>query len=179
MSLRIKKFLDRRNPGLRMLAVFLGCVLVLQGLYRLLRGALWPLLVYKANASASVWIINALTPAENAVAQGDIITSPGVSIQIAPGCDGADALILLFSALAAAPIRLRHSLWGMLAGGAFLLACNLLRTVALYYTYKHRPELLEPMHSYVGQTFIILAGVLFFVFWVSTWTRDHEAQSRP
>lgn len=160
-----------------MVGIFVGVTGLLQVVYHLLRPMIWPILVYQANAKISAWCINLLTPAERAMAKGDIISAAGVSVQIAPGCDGIDAMILVTAALAAAPLARRHKLWGILAGLAVVWVGNLARTLTLFYTYKYRQDLFEPMHSYVGQTFIIMIGVLFFLGWVSYWMRDNETQN--
>lgn len=88
-------------------------------------------------------------------------------LEIAWGCEGVEGISLVIAALVACTMTVRRKLAGIVIGTVFLLVLNLIRIMALYYTVKYHPALFDLMHIYVGQTFIIFFGLMFFIAW--TW----------
>jgi exosortase family protein XrtM len=155
------------HPELRILGIFALVFLIGQTVYRVFRDAIWPVWTVALNAKVSAWLINLITPGEKVVLDKDILISQGFSVQIKPGCDGMDAMILLAAAVIAFPMPGRQRLWGLGIGLFLLYAANIIRTMVLYYSAKYEPEIFDFMHIYVGQTFIILIACLFFFYWIS------------
>jgi len=119
-------------------------------------------------------IINFITPAEKSFSRGDMIGSGSFTIRIAQGCEGTEGILLIVAALCAFSIRMRDKIVGILVGSAVLYTANLVRIVVLYYTLKYRPHLFDLAHVYIGQTFIIFVGILFFMAWITKFARTDE-----
>jgi exosortase family protein XrtM len=89
-----------------------------------------------------------------------------VTIQVGQGCEGIDCLLLLIAAVLAFPAPWKAKLGALGAGVPLIYLCNLARIAALYHVQRHAPAYFDLMHIYVGQTFIILVGSVFFLFWM-------------
>ena len=96
--------------------------------------------------------------------EGD--TVPDVlCMEIAKGCEGIEGILIIIAAVCAFPAGVREKAFGLLAGVLLIYALNLTRIVGLWFTLRHKPALFEIMHIYVGQTYIIFFGFIFFVWW--------------
>lgn len=126
----------------------------------------FPYYLQKGNAAVSALVINVFTPAENARVEGKTLAADGMALEIAWGCEGIEGIFLIVAALTAYSMRRRHKILGIIAGTFFLYWLNIVRIVALYYTIKYNPALFDLMHMYVGQTFTIFFGVMFFIIWI-------------
>ncbi len=137
-----------------------------QSLYFFSGRVKFPYYLQKGNAAVSAFVINIATPSENARVQGKTLASDGLALEIAWGCEGIEGIFLIVAALTAYTMRRRYKILGIVAGTIFLYWLNIARIVALYYTIKYNPALFDLMHMYVGQTFTIFFGVLFFFIWI-------------
>ncbi|MBN1829098.1 MAG: archaeosortase/exosortase family protein [Deltaproteobacteria bacterium] len=124
------------------------------------------LLVDTLNAKASAFIINTIKPAEKVVARQSVIGSGAFSIRIAEGCEGIEGVLLVVAAILAFPMTWKLKILGAVLGSLVVYLANLARITALYFTVKYRPGLFNLMHLQIGQTFIIVIGILFFVSWI-------------
>ncbi|NCC26255.1 MAG: hypothetical protein EOM25_13840, partial [Deltaproteobacteria bacterium] len=145
-SIPFRKWIRNPPPEFRMLAVFALVFGIGQTLYRVFRDAIWPVWTVILNARVSAWVVNTLTPSEAVVLSGDTLISRGFSVQIKPGCDGMDAMILLVAAMVAFPMPWKRRLLGLGLGLFLLYWANIARTVVLYYSAKYRPELFDFLH---------------------------------
>jgi len=127
-----------------------------------------PFLVHTLTASVSSTIINTLTPGELTQTQGAVISSEHHAIDISEGCEGIEGILLLTSAILAFYAGIRAKILGIVAGSLVLYVSNLVRITALFYIFKYNPKLFDVMHVFVGQTFIIFVGIIFFIFWITT-----------
>ena len=173
-SLRIKIFLKSHKREIRFVLYFVLFFLLLQIAHYSLQKYTSPLLVHKLNAEVSSKIINFITPSEKSFARGDIIGSGGFTIRIAQGCEGTEGILLIIAALCAFSMGIKQKISGMLAGSLIIYLANLVRITALYYTLKYKPGMFDLIHVYVGQTFIIFIGVLFFIVWISRFAELDE-----
>ena len=69
---------------------------------------------------------------------------------------------------------IRRKILGILVGSLVMYIANLARTIGLYYTLKYRPNMFDLAHVYIGQTFFISVGILFFMAWITQFTRSDE-----
>ena len=69
------------------------------------------------------------------VSEGVIISSAstGFGVQIAPGCDGIEAVIILVAAIGAFPSPWKHKMVGILIGFFAIQSLNLVRIISLFY----------------------------------------------
>jgi len=117
-------------------------------------------------------IINIITPQEKTSVEGEMLRSGNFSLRVAIGCDGFEALLILVAGIIAfSYLGWRNKFLGVLIGSIVIHLVNLSRIVALYYTSKYRPSMFDLMHVYIGQTFIILIGCLFFLFWIAKFAK--------
>lgn len=162
---RIRKFFREYKREIKFVLIFVLIFGVAQSLYYFSRPLMIPTTFQKSNAAVSAFIINKITPSEEAFTDGLKLKSGGFTLEIAWGCEGVEGMFLVIAALAAFGMRRRYKILGMAAGTVFLYMLNLVRIISLYYTVKYHPTMFDIMHVYVGQTFIIFFGVMFFVVW--------------
>jgi exosortase family protein XrtM len=124
-----------------------------------------PFLVDMLTVKPSAMLINLLTPSESVQTFGNLLKG-NVTIRVKQGCEGLDCLLLLIAAVLAFPAGWKAKLVALGAGIPLVYVCNLVRIPGLYYVQRYAPAYFELMHVYVGQTFIILIGAGFFLFWV-------------
>jgi len=175
-SLRIKIFLRSHKREIRFVLSFILFFFLLQIAHFSLKKYTSPLLIHKLNAEVSSKIINVITPDEKTFTRGDTIGSAGFSIRIAQGCEGIEGILLITAALCAFSMGMKQKVSGIIVGSLIIYVANLSRITALYYTLKYKPKLFDFLHVYVGQTFIIFIGVLFFILWISRFAELDEKQ---
>jgi len=151
---------------IRFFLLFFLFFLIGQGVHYATRSWTAPFLVNVLNAGTGSKIINGITPAEKSRVEGNVIVSGNFRLNIAQGCEGTEGFLLIGAAILAFSMSARRKILGLLWGGLVIYLANLLRIVVLYYVLKYRPSLFDFMHIFVGQTFIIVIGLLFFVFWI-------------
>lgn len=150
----------------RQLLAFLVLVALLQGLWNWARGTMVERLVIdRATVASAVALINLAMPDVRAVAAGSRIRAPGGGLNILNGCEGVEVLFLLFAALAAFPLSGRRRLLGIAIGTLFVFLLNQARILALFYAFRTDKVLFGQLHGTIAPVLLILATVLFFIFW--------------
>jgi len=167
-------FLTAHSAEVRFVLYFILFFIALQVLHYSVRSFTTPLLVYRLNAQVSSRIINVITPEEQSYARDDMIGSGSFSIKIAQGCEGIEGILLITAALLAFNMGIKQKIAGIVAGSVILYGANLVRIIVLYYTLKYKPAMFDVAHVYIGQTFIIFVGILFFMAWIKVFSRSHE-----
>ena len=173
-SLRTRIFLKTYREEIRFVLYFILFFFVLQIAHYSIRSYASPVLVHTLTASASSRIINFVTPGERSFARGASIGSGAFTIAIAQGCEGTEGILLVTAALCAFNMGIRRKIVGILAGSLVMYMANLARTIGLYYTLKYRPDMFDLAHVYIGQTFIISVGILFFMAWITKFAKSDE-----
>jgi len=161
----IQRLVRANSREIRFVLLFVLIFVAIQSLYFFSRPLRIPYRLQVMNALVSSSLINTFTPAENTNVAGKSLESGDFALEIAWGCEGIEGIFLIIAALSAYYMRPRDKLLGILVGTAFLYCLNIVRIMGLYYTIKYKPAVFDIMHMYVGQTFIIFFGVLFFVAW--------------
>ena len=126
-----------------------------------------PFLIDTLHARVGAFVIGIITQDGSVTTLNSTITSKNLSMQIVKGCDGTEGLLLIVPAMFAFPASFREKAFGLVLGILFIYTLNLLRIVGLWFVLGHAPVLFDLMHVYVGQTFIILSGFLFFFWWAT------------
>ena len=162
----IRRFFRRNRKECTFFIVFISIFIAAQSLYYFSRPLKVPFYIQITNARLSSVVINLITPKEETFIDGMNIKSGGFSVGIAWGCEGVEGIFLIVAALTAYSMKRKWKVYGILSGTALLYALNIFRIIFLYYTVKYNPTLFDIMHVYVGQTFTIFFGVLFFVTWI-------------
>jgi len=119
-------------------------------------------------ADVSVWLIQLFD--DNVVATANVIRdkSNGFGVRIERGCNGVEALIILFAAIFAFPAPLKNKLLGFAVGFFAIQALNLVRIVSLFYLGQWNQVAFEWFHLYLWQALIILDALVVWLVWLRT-----------
>ena len=117
-------------------------------------------------ADISVWIVTLFD--DNVVATGNVIRDQvtGFGVSIERGCNGLEALIILFAAIFAFPAPLKHKLVGFTIGFFAIQGLNLVRIISLYYLGQWNQTAFEWFHLYLWQALIILDALVVWLIWL-------------
>ena len=121
-----------------------------------------------AIADVSVWIIQAFD--DNVVATANVIRDKtnGFGVRIERGCNGVEALIILFAAIFAFPAPFKNKLLGFAIGFFAIQALNLVRIISLFYLGQWNQVAFEWFHLYLWQALIILDALVVWLVWLRT-----------
>jgi len=92
--------------------------------------------------------------------------SNGFAVEIAPGCNGVEAVIILAAAILAFPASGREKLVGLGLGMIAIQALNMVRIISLFYLGQWQPTWFEWAHLYVWQALIILDALVVWLIWL-------------
>ena len=160
---------------LRFLVLFLGIFLVMHFLYYVFgKTDLQTWIISILTVKPGVALINLLSPQEHAYANGTLMMSKSVSLSILAGCDGSEGIFILISAILAYSTNIKTKLKGLVYGIMYIYTLNLIRILALFYTAKYYNKYFNIVHGYIGQTFIIVMGCLFFIVWIRKSSPSNE-----
>lgn len=167
-------------PGreLRFALVFLLTFCILQFSYQAGRATLVKHLVIDvATVYPSTALINFIDPGMQAVASGQRILSPQVSLSILNGCEGTETLFLLVAAIAAFRTSWRNKLTGLLLGTCLVYCLNQARIVVLFIAAQQNRQWFEIIHGYIAPSLIIVLCSLFFVWWANAVAGNESTQT--
>jgi len=119
-------------------------------------------------ADVSVWIIQFFDP--EVVARGNSIrdATSGFGVRIERGCNGVEAMIILFAAIFAFPAPLKNKLIGFVIGFFAIQLLNIVRIVSLFYLGQWNQVAFEWFHLYLWQALIILDALVVWLVWLRT-----------
>jgi exosortase H (IPTLxxWG-CTERM-specific) len=119
-------------------------------------------------ADVSVWIIQFFD--DGVIARANVIQDSvsGFGVRIERGCNGVEAMIILFAAIFAFPAPLKNKLLGFVAGFFAIQALNLVRIVSLFYLGQWNQVAFEWFHLYLWQALIIMDALVVWLVWLRT-----------
>lgn len=119
-------------------------------------------------AHISVFIVELFDDQVQSV--GKVIRSleNGFAVSIEPGCNGVEAVIILFAAIFAFPAPLKNKLVGFALGFVAIQALNLVRIISLFYLGQWNMVWFEWFHLYLWQALIILDALVVWLIWLRT-----------
>ena len=119
-------------------------------------------------ADVSVWIVQLFD--DNVEAFRNVIrnSTTGFGVRIERGCNGVEALIILFAAIFAFPAPLKNKLLGFFIGFFAIQLLNLVRIVSLFYLGQWNQVAFEWFHLYLWQALIILDALVVWLVWLRT-----------
>jgi exosortase H (IPTLxxWG-CTERM-specific) len=102
------------------------------------------------------------------VSMGKVIRDleTGFAVSIEPGCNGVEALIILFAAIFAFPAPLKNKLIGFAIGFAAIQGLNLVRIISLFYLGQWNMVWFNWFHLYLWQALIILDALVVWLIWL-------------
>ncbi|MCB1583388.1 MAG: exosortase H [Xanthomonadales bacterium] len=117
-------------------------------------------------ASFCSWVIQIFD--SNVIAQGDVIRDAVTyqGIQIAPGCNGVEAMIILLAAVVAFPSPWLYKLKGLFYGFIAIQALNAVRIISLFYLLQWDKNWFDWFHLYLWQALIILDALVVWLIWL-------------
>lgn len=136
-----------------------------------------------AIADISVWIVQVFD--ENVIANGNVIRDrvSGFGVRIERGCNGLEAVIILFAAMFAFPAPFKNKLIGFTIGFFAIQLLNLVRIISLYYLGQWNYTAFEWFHLYLWQALIILDALVVWLIWLRTLpgsrVQPHERVPEP
>lgn len=130
-------------------------------------------------ADISVAIISAFDA--DVSASGKVIRSTvnGFAVSIEPGCNGVEAVIILFAAVFAFPAPFRYKLLGFGVGFLAIQALNLVRIISLFYLGQWSMTAFKWFHLYLWQALIILDALVVWLVWLRFLPRFDPPGSDP
>lgn len=130
-------------------------------------------------ADVSAFLIKAFD--KDVVSHGVVIqsVSNGFGVEIAPGCDGIEAVIILVSAIVAFPSPWKHKLVGMLIGFFAIQSLNLVRIISLFYLGQWNQLWFDWFHLYLWQALIVLDALAVWLIWLRYLPRNPRAPRPP
>ncbi|MEJ2383366.1 MAG: exosortase H [Xanthomonadales bacterium] len=122
-------------------------------------------------ADVSVWLITLFD--DNVIAVANVIRdgTSGFGVRIERGCNGVEALIILFAAIFAFPAPLKNKLIGFAIGFVAIQGLNLVRIISLFYLGQWNQVAFEWFHLYLWQALIILDALVVWLIWLRTLPR--------
>ncbi len=117
-------------------------------------------------ADVSTAIITAFD--DEVASEGKIIrsTENGFAVSIERGCNGVEAVLILFAAIFAFPAPLKHKLAGFALGFVAIQGLNLVRIISLFYLGQWSMTWFKWFHLYLWQALIILDALVVWLIWL-------------
>ena len=130
-------------------------------------------------ADISVWIVQVFD--DNVIATGNVIRDKvsGFGVRIERGCNGLEAVIILFSAIFAFPAPFKNKMIGFVAGFFAIQLLNLVRIISLYYLGQWNYTAFEWFHLYLWQALIILDALVVWLIWLRTLPGARARPDKP
>jgi exosortase H (IPTLxxWG-CTERM-specific) len=118
---------------------------------------------------------------DDVISYGVVIQSQstGFAVQIAPGCDGIEAVIILISAIGAFPSPWKHKFVGIAIGFVAIQALNLVRIISLFYLGQWNQVWFDWFHLYLWQALIVLDALAVWLVWLRYLPRRPRPAPRP
>lgn len=142
-------------------------------------------------AHFSTWLIGIFD--SDVIAIGKVIrsTTTNFGVSIERGCNGIEAVIILFAAVFAFPAPFKHKLAGFAAGFVAIQGLNMVRIISLFYlgeweTAKCAPETVpcptvwfDWFHLYLWQALIIIDALVVWLFWLRWLPKTPQPPRQP
>ena len=154
--------------GLRFVLLMVACYLGCHHLYQQVPDAVLRDSVYLHGlVRPAAALVNLVSAAEQASAEGNLLRSPRALLAVVRGCDGAGALFLVIAAVLAFPAGWRLRVIGLLGGALLVYVLNLTRLVGLYFVAAYRGDWFAPLHTYVVPGLVVVVVAICYLQWVT------------
>ena len=119
-------------------------------------------------ADVSVWILQAFD--DNVESYKNVIRSSvtGFGVRIERGCNGVEAVIILFAAIFSFPAPFKNKIIGFVIGFFAIQILNLIRIISLFYLGQWNQVAFMWFHLYLWQALIILDALVVWLIWLRT-----------
>ena len=130
-----------------------------------------------AIARVSAWFVQ---PFDDAViSSGRVLrhAGNGFAVSIESGCNGVEAMIVLFAAIIAFPGGWYHRLLALMVGFVAVQAMNILRIISLFYLGQWNLDVFTWMHLYLWPVLIMLDVLIVFLVYLRWLNRPQMAEA--
>lgn len=119
-------------------------------------------------ADVSVWILQVFD--DNVESYKNVIRSSvtGFGVRIERGCNGVEAVIILFAAIFSFPAPFKNKIIGFVIGFFAIQILNLIRIISLFYLGQWNQVAFMWFHLYLWQALIILDALVVWLIWLRT-----------
>jgi exosortase family protein XrtM len=121
-------------------------------------------------------LINWITPDVAVYTDHTRIISSIARLNVLKGCEGTEALLLLYAAMIAMLRPLRFTVMGLLLGTALVFVLNQARIVALFFIAAYQKDSFELVHGFIAPLLVIGAASLYFLLWLN-WSSGNTAKA--
>lgn len=97
--------------------------------------------------------------------EGTMILSSDFAVNIANGCNGVEAMLLVIAAIGAFPAGPMSRISGILAAAVLIQLLNFVRIATLFLLGRYYENVFQLFHTAVWQVLIVLAGLVIFLVW--------------
>lgn len=161
------------SPNPRFVVLFAGWFAALYALTEWGREiGVTPLAVQWLVLEPAAAVLNGFPALAGVVVDGQRLVSPGLRLNVLPGCEGTEAWALLLAAILAAPLTWRRKVLGAAMGTGLVLTLNLARMVVLFWAARDDRVLFNALHGYVAPTLIVVAASMFYLTLCATAQRQ-------
>lgn len=159
--------------------IFAGVFLTLQYLYFSGENSAWrQFFIEKITLAPVIELIHLIAPQQQVDGAGGSIVTPGFRLSLRTGCDGADAMILLVAAFAAAGLGWKRTVLGVAGGVALIFVFNQLRIAALFFAFGAHRAWFDLLHGFVGPVLLIVLTAFYFLQFIEHAPKAHSSASR-
>ena len=119
-------------------------------------------------ADVSVWILQVFD--DNVESYKNVIRNSvtGFGVRIERGCNGVEAVIILFAAIFSFPAPFKNKIIGFVIGFFAIQILNLIRIISLFYLGQWNQVAFMWFHLYLWQALIILDALVVWLIWLRT-----------
>ena len=111
--------------------------------------------------------------------QGTLLHLPSISLDVAFGCNGLEAVMIYAVAVITFPATWEKKLIGLIGGFLVIQVLNLIRIVALAYAGVYHRDLFDLIHIYVAQGVMIAVALGTFVLYLSYLSHGQTEHNAP
>ena len=155
--------------------LFLGFFVAFQSLYYASGSGVEYILVDQLTVKPSAALINFFNSDYQVVAEGSRLVSSVARINVLKGCEGTEAILMLFAAIIASFRPIKHTLLGLLVGTLIIFFVNQLRIFSLFLIAAHQRQWFEPVHGFIAPVIIIAVIGVFYLAWLKVINKTDES----
>ncbi len=119
-------------------------------------------------ADVSVWILQSFDDSVESYSNVIRNSKTGFGVRIERGCNGVEAVIILFAAIFAFPAPFKNKMIGFVIGFFAIQLLNLVRIISLFYLGQWNQVAFMWFHLYLWQALIILDALVVWLIWLRT-----------
>lgn len=155
------------HPKLAFPLVFLACFAALMTFYYALPSNFTELVFVRIFAVLpGGFILDWLTPHHTVTTDQTRIVSSLARLNVLKGCEGTEALLILYAAIIAALRPKAKTFAGLLWGTLLIFLLNQARIVSLFFIAAYERNLFEPVHGFIAPIFILVITGAYFLWWL-------------